>query len=227
MWVSVSFSLNQIFEVFLNGGIWKLYRSSGKKSVTGTQSLRPGSRDASDCFPDVASLPPSGVVSWFPLKEISQTLRLTTLESTSYQRGKAYSRSRVHMLGKCIISTELSIVASLHIQFIDAWIRSEILRETFLVVFLNTGNIPLLTLRLLFPLHPVHLVSLIYLPARLLLKKTLLSTLCGLTRTPNKWSEMSKINAAALRSSLITKWFPGKKVLIKNVKMSSFRKTSF
>lgn len=63
MWVSVSSSLNQIFEVIPNGGIWKLYWCSGKKAVTGTKSLRPGSRDASDCFPDVVSLCPSGVVS--------------------------------------------------------------------------------------------------------------------------------------------------------------------
>lgn len=56
MWVSVSSSLNQIFEVIPNGGIWKLYWSSGKKAVTGTQSLRPSSREASDPFPDVLGL---------------------------------------------------------------------------------------------------------------------------------------------------------------------------
>lgn len=131
MWVSLSSSLNQIFEVIPNGGIWKLYWSSGKKAVTGTQSLGPGSRDASDRFPDVVSLRPSGVVSWSPLTEMPQSLRLTTLESTSYERGKAHSRSRIHVLGKCVKSTELFIV---HFQFIDAWIRSEILRETFLIV---------------------------------------------------------------------------------------------
>lgn len=181
MWVSVGSSLNQIFEVIPNGGIWKL-KLRQKKALTGTQSLRPGSRDASACFPDVVSLRPSGVVSWSLLTETPQSLRLTTLESTSYQRGEAHSKSGIHILGKCVKSTELSIVAGLHFQFIDAWIRSEILRETFLIVFLKTGNIPLLTLRPLLPLHPVQLVSRIYLSARPLLKQIPAHIFCEYSR---------------------------------------------
>lgn len=59
MWVSVS--LDRIFEVILNGGIYNLYCSLGRKAVTGTEyfppmpllthlHMHPGSQDASDWY---------------------------------------------------------------------------------------------------------------------------------------------------------------------------------